>query len=296
MPVADPRTRTAPAQRRTYADAADAAPAESPLAGTAPPSRAASPSRRRRRAGRLATPRASEPVRRPSRVAAGAAPGSDAGRTPRSAPAHAAAQPSPLPPRRRRAVATLDAVEPPCGRRAGGRRSRPTSAAHRGRRRGRLHLNDLLMHVLDTRRAPTSTSRRAPARRSGCTASCSRSRTTRSSTPPVHPAGALRDPDPEAAGEVRGGPRARLRLHASPAGPGSASTSTGSATRSARRSASSRTRSSTLEDLGVPPSVAELRRAAARPRARHRPDRLGQVDDARVAHRPGQPHPRATTS
>ena len=35
-----------------------------------------------------------------------------------------------------------------------------------------------------------------------------------------------------------------------------------------------------------------VRRPAARPRAGHRPDRLGQVDDARRADRPRQPHPR----
>ena len=51
-----------------------------------------------------------------------------------------------------------------------------------------------------------------------------------------------------------------------------------------------------LEDLGIPPSVGELRHAAAWLRARHRPDRLRQVDDARVARRPGEPAARATTS
>ena len=40
----------------------------------------------------------------------------------------------------------------------------------------------------------------------------------------------------------------------------------------------------------------ELRDAAARLRARHRPDRLRQVDDAGRARRPGQPHRGATTS
>ena len=51
-----------------------------------------------------------------------------------------------------------------------------------------------------------------------------------------------------------------------------------------------------LEALGVPEVVGAVRQAAARPRARHRPHRFGQVDDARRAHRPGQPHARPTTS
>ena len=40
----------------------------------------------------------------------------------------------------------------------------------------------------------------------------------------------------------------------------------------------------------MPTQPLRARRQAARPRARHRPDRLGQVDDARVAARPRQPH------
>ena len=44
----------------------------------------------------------------------------------------------------------------------------------------------------------------------------------------------------------------------------------------------------TFEELGLPPIVAELAKQAARPGARHRPDRLGQVDDARGDHRQDQ--------
>ena len=54
------------------------------------------------------------------------------------------------------------------------------------------------------------------------------------------------------------------------------------------RSASSRIKIIPLEELGLPPVVTELCEQAARPRARHRPDRLGQVDDARVDDRPDQ--------
>ena len=46
-----------------------------------------------------------------------------------------------------------------------------------------------------------------------------------------------------------------------------------------------------LEELGMPPRLYELAEQAARPRARHRADRLGQVDHARVADRPHQPQP-----
>ena len=38
-----------------------------------------------------------------------------------------------------------------------------------------------------------------------------------------------------------------------------------------------------IEKLGLPPVIRELRQEAARDRARHGPDRLGQVDDARLA-------------
>ena len=51
-----------------------------------------------------------------------------------------------------------------------------------------------------------------------------------------------------------------------------------------------------LDELGVPESVAQLRAAAAWPRARHRPDRFGQVDHARGADRPRQLAPVPTTS
>ena len=47
----------------------------------------------------------------------------------------------------------------------------------------------------------------------------------------------------------------------------------------------------TLEQLGLPP-VLKTSREAARPRPRHGPDRLGQVDDARGDDRRDQPHAR----
>ena len=53
---------------------------------------------------------------------------------------------------------------------------------------------------------------------------------------------------------------------------------------------SSRSRSSAC------PEARRARQQAARPRARHRPDRLRQVDDARRDDRPDQPHARASTS
>ena len=45
-----------------------------------------------------------------------------------------------------------------------------------------------------------------------------------------------------------------------------------------------------LEDLGVPPSVVELRAAGTRVRARHRSDRIGEVHDPRLTDRHGEPH------
>ena len=49
-----------------------------------------------------------------------------------------------------------------------------------------------------------------------------------------------------------------------------------------------------MEDLGLPPIVPPPRRGAARARARHRPDRLGQDDDARRDDRPHQRAPGAS--
>ena len=50
-----------------------------------------------------------------------------------------------------------------------------------------------------------------------------------------------------------------------------------------------------LKELGVPESVGSFSQLPARSRARHRPDRFGQVDDARRADRPGQ-HARVPTT
>ena len=47
-----------------------------------------------------------------------------------------------------------------------------------------------------------------------------------------------------------------------------------------------------LEELGLPAGPAEAHRATARPRARHRTDRLGEVDDAGGDDRRDQPDPR----
>ena len=44
-----------------------------------------------------------------------------------------------------------------------------------------------------------------------------------------------------------------------------------------------------FDELGLPPAVKTLGVPAAWPRARHRPDRFGQVDDARVADRHREP-------
>ena len=81
---------------------------------------------------------------------------------------------------------------------------------------------------------------------------------------------------------VRGGPRARLLVrHARPrALPRERLHAAGVRRRRVPRR--SRSRSSRFEELGLPPVVAELCEQAARPRARHRADGLGQVDDARV--------------
>ena len=85
----------------------------------------------------------------------------------------------------------------------------------------------------------------------------------------------------------------RTRSRASRA---SASTPTSSATSvgAAFRLIPARIR--TLEELRMPERLYELVRQAARPRARHRPDRLRQVDDARGADRPDQPRRAPSTS
>ena len=51
-----------------------------------------------------------------------------------------------------------------------------------------------------------------------------------------------------------------------------------------------------LEDLGIPPSVANFAMLPARLRARHRPDRLRQVDDAGRRSSTWPTAPAATTS
>ena len=84
-----------------------------------------------------------------------------------------------------------------------------------------INLNDLLMHVLDTGASDLHLT-------SGARPSIRLNGELDAAGGPAdpdaagHPAGALRRPDPEAAGEVRGEPRARLRLQRARAGPGSA--------------------------------------------------------------------------
>ena len=51
-----------------------------------------------------------------------------------------------------------------------------------------------------------------------------------------------------------------------------------------------------LRDLGLPPGARGVHEEAARLRARHRPDRLGQVDDARGDDRPDQRRRATSTS
>ena len=78
----------------------------------------------------------------------------------------------------------------------------------------------------------------------------------------------------------------------SPASRASASTSTCSASALGAAFRLIPTEIKTLEELGLPPALHELTEQSARPRARHRPDRLRQVDDARGADRRDQPHAR----
>ena len=70
-----------------------------------------------------------------------------------------------------------------------------------------------------------------------------------------------------------------------------ASAATASSSAAASRWSSGRSRSTikTFEELGLPAGDREDGGEAARPRARHRPDRLGQVDDARRDDRQDQP-------
>ena len=96
-------------------------------------------------------------------------------------------------------------------------------------------------------------------RRSGSTASSASWRTTRCSSRP-RSGDDLRDPHPEAAGEVRGASSSSTSPTRCRARPGSASTSTSSATRSAPPSGSSRSRSSRSR-TSAPAVGGELRRA-----------------------------------
>ena len=128
---------------------------------------------------------------------------------------------TPLPPAPRRSRPTACPPRAPRSLAAPSRRprSRPTPAA-RPRPRARRTTSTSTtcsMHVLDTRRVrpaphvgrPTVDPAQRRAEAAGGPAD---------PHPAGHPAGDLRRPDPEAAGEVRGEPRARLRLQR--AGPG----------------------------------------------------------------------------
>ena len=142
---------------------------------------------------------------------------------------------------------------------------------------------------------PTCTSPPAPGRRSGSTASCSQIEEYPVLTPPVIQRVHVRRDHPAAAGEVRGGARARLRLLGARPGP----------------LPRQHLPAARLRRCGLPhhpvrdqeargprrPAVGrQLRDAAARLRPRHRPDRFRQVDDAGVAGRPGEPQRATTTS
>ena len=80
------------------------------------------------------------------------------------------------------------------------------------------------------------------------------------------------------------------------ASPASASTSSSSARRSRAAFRLIPNEIKSLEELGLPVGAAPAREEAARPRPRHRPDRLRQVDDARLDDRRDQPHAAPTTS
>ena len=277
----------------------------------------------------LAPPASRAPVdvaTRPCQAVRGAAPGVRGAARPTTwrrrrlrpqAPSHAERRrptcPSRSCPRRRRVERRADAAPARPGGVRARRRARPRarrrciaeseaeeSAYARGSTEAEgdendINLNDLLMHVLDTGASDLHlTSGARPSIR--LNGELKPLEDQPDPDPAGHPAGAVRRPHPEAAGEVRGEPRARLRLQRARAGPGSASTSTASATRSARPSASSRSRSRSSR------TSASRRRSRTSPMLPRGfvlvtgPTGSGKSTTLAVAHRPGQPHRAASTS
>ena len=106
----------------------------------------------------------------------------------------------------------------------------------------------------------------------------------------------LPDPLDRAAEAPRDAPADRLLALDSRASRASASTPTSSARAVGAAFRLIPAEIKTLEELGMPDAALRARREAARPRARHRPDRLRQVDDARLAARPHQPARGTSTS
>ena len=95
---------------------------------------------------------------------------------------------------------------------------------------------------------------------------------------------------------LRGDARSSTSRSASAASPASAATCSTRRARSARSTGRSPSGSARFEELGLPARHRQARRAAARPGARHRPDRQRQVDDAgrddrQDQHRASRPHP-----
>ena len=203
-------------------------------------------------------------------------------RSPRSAP-RPATRSSPRSPT---APSSLRAIDMIYGAATATARPSRAGVAVERRRRGRssdeLHINELLELVIQWRRFRPPPHRRARRRSSACTASCARSPTCRCST-------ARRS--------------ARWCTRSSRRSSGRSSRTSSSSTRRTRCPGKGRFRVNVFlqrdsvgcvmraipyeivdfDTLGVAARGEDVGVPAARSRARHRPDRFGQVDDARVA-------------
>ena len=144
-----------------------------------------------------------------------------------------------------------------------------------------VHLNDLLIEVLERGALRPAPHRRRAARRSGCTASSRRSTEYPVLTPPVIQRMLYAVLTQKQREKFEDEPRARLRLLRARPRPLPRERLPAARRRSAPPSASSRSRSSRSRTSASRRRSANFAGAAARPRARHRPDRLRQVDDAR---------------
>ena len=159
-----------------------------------------------------------------------------------------------------------------------------------------ISLNDLLSRVLEPRRAPTCTSPPAPARRSALNGELRRSRSYPILTPPVIQRVLYAIAHPEAAGEVRGEPRARLRLHRP--GPGPVPRQHLPPAGRARRGLPHHPVRD-QEARGPRRAAVGRRTSPMLPRGFvlvTGPTGSGKSTTLAVAGRPGQPHPRTTTS